>query len=121
MIIGNILQTAGVVALTQLNQFPGMIDSTKNGKPSLVNVYAEYCGFSKQMAQPYANLGTSNGNDIAFYGADVVGMSGVTDTYGVKGLPTFIGYACGKEIGRVGGADEEALKDVIKKLKNTKC
>lgn len=122
MSIADILKTAGVVAITALSQMSGITDSTKNGKAAIVNVYSEFCGYSKQMAGTYAKYVPLNaGKSIDFYGVDANAVDGVTGSYGIRGVPTFIGLACGKELGRVTGADEPGLADLLTQLGNTKC
>lgn len=120
--IAYILKTAGVIAITTMSQMSGIFDSTKTGKAAIINVYSEFCGYSKLMANVYANnVALTANKNIAFYGADANRIDGVTSDYGIKGVPTFIGLACGKEVDRVTGADEEGLSGLLTKLGNTKC
>lgn len=122
MQISEILKNAGVVALTALSQIRGIIDSTKSGKAAVINVYSEHCGYSQQMASIYANYVPINANkNINFYGVDANTVTGATGEYGIRGVPTFIGLACGKEVDRVTGADEEGLSRLMTKLGNIQC
>lgn len=122
MTIADILKTAGVVLVTALSQMSGIVDSTKNGNAAIINVYSEFCGYSKQMAGTFANYVPANaGKSINFYGVDVNTVDGVTGQYGIQGVPTFIGLACGKELGRVTGADEAGLSNLMTQLGNAKC
>jgi len=100
----------------------GIRKSTSNGKAAVVNVYSEFCGYSKVMADKYVSYVPVTGNkNISFYGADANKLEGLTGQYGIKGVPTFIGYACGKELDRVTGADEPGLSALMTKLGNVKC
>lgn len=120
--IAYILKTAGVIAITAVSQMSGISDTTKAGKAAIINVYSEFCGYSKMMASIYANHVSLTANkNINFYGVDANKIDGVTGDYGIKGVPTFIGLACGKEIDRVTGADEEGLSRLLTKLSDTKC
>lgn len=120
--IAYILKTAGVIAITTMSQMSGIFDSSKAGKAAIINVYSEFCGYSKMMANVYANhVSLTVNKNIDFYGADSNKIDGVTGDYGIKGVPTFIGIACGKELDRVTGADESGLTQLLTKLGNTKC
>ena len=122
MAIYDILKTAGVVAITALSQMNGIIDSTKNGKAAVINVYSEFCGYSQTMANVFVKYVPLNaGKSIAFYGVDANKIEGVTGDYQIQGVPTFIGLACGKEVDRVTGADEEGLSRLITKVSDIKC
>ena len=120
MSIADILQAAGVIAITSLSQMSGIIQSTSQGKASIVNVYSEYCGYSQKMASNYANRVTL-ANNIGFYGVDTNKVEGLTSEYNVLGVPAFIGYACGKEFGRVTGADEDGLSELLTKIGQVTC
>lgn len=120
--IAEIFKTAGIIAVTTMSQMSGIIDSTKNGKPAIVDIYSEFCGYSQQMANVYANyVPMTDNKNIAFYGVDANEVTGATGEYGIKGVPTFIGFACGKELDRVTGADKNGLSELLTKLGNVKC
>jgi thioredoxin-like negative regulator of GroEL len=122
MAIYDILKTGGVIAVTALSQMSGIMDSTKNGKSAIINVYSEFCGYSRMMANVYVKYVPLNaGKSIDFYGVDANKIEGVTGDYQIRGVPTFIGLACGKEVDRVTGADEEGLSRLITKLGDIKC
>jgi thioredoxin-like negative regulator of GroEL len=122
MAIFDILKTGGVIAVTALSQMSGIMDSTKNGKSAIINVYSEFCGYSQMMANVYVKYVPLNaGKSIDFYGVDANKIEGVTGDYKIRGVPTFIGLACGKEVDRVTGADEEGLSRLITKLDDIKC
>lgn len=122
MLIGDILRTAGIAALTSVDLMPGIIESSGT-KPVLLGVYSEHCGYSRDMAVPFADAAEREGANVAAWSVDVDG-SGNGDfagRYAVSGLPTFIGFACEKEAGRVVGADAEGVKALVLKLKDAKC
>ena len=121
MQIIEILKNAGVVAITAFSQMSGIQDSTKNGKPAIINAYSEHCGYSHQMASEYANYVPMNDSKIAFYGVDVNNVDGVTDRYEIRGVPVFIGFACGEQVGRVDGADKTGLSQLMTNLGDKKC
>ena len=120
--ISEILKAAGVVLIASLSQMKGIMDSSSNGKPAIVYVYSEFCGYSQQMANVFTGyVPITANNNIAFYGADANSVHGITNRYDIQGVPTFIGYACGKELGRVTGADEKGLSELMSNLGNSKC
>ena len=122
MSIYDILKTAGVIAVTSLSQMSGILDSTKNGKAAIINVYSEYCGYSHMMANVFVKYVPLNaGKSINFYGADANNIQGLTEDYKVGSVPTFIGMACGREIGRVVGAKEDDLSRLVTEISDTKC
>lgn len=122
MAIYDILKAAGVIAVTALSQMSGIMDSTKNGKSAIINVYSEFCGYSQMMANVYVKYVPLNaGKSIDFYGVDANKVDGVTKEYQISGVPTFIGMACGKEVDRVTGADEDGLSRLITKIGDIKC
>lgn len=122
MAIYDILKAAGVIAVTALSQMSGIMDSSKNGKAAIINVYSEFCGYSQMMANVYVKYVPLNaGKSIDFYGVDANKVAGVTKEYKIGGVPTFIGMACGKEIDRVTGADEDGLSRLITKIGDIKC
>ncbi len=122
MSIIDILKAAGVIAVASVSQMSGIAESTANGKAAVVNVYSEFCGYSKMMAEKYAAFVPITAcKNIDFYGADANKLDGLTDKLGIKGVPTFIGFACGKEVERVTGADEPGLSALMTKLGNIKC
>ena len=122
MSIASILTGAGVLLVSSLNQMSNITNSTANGNPAIVNIYSEYCGYSQQMASAYANyVPLTNNKQISFYGADANAVSGIGSDYNIQGVPTFIGYACGKEINRVTGADQNGLSELLTQLGNTQC
>lgn len=122
MAIYDILKTAGVIAVASLSQMSGIIDSTKNGKAAVINVYSEFCGYSQMMADVYVKYVPLNaGKSIDFYGVDANKIEGVNRGYNIKAVPTFIGLACGKEVDRVTGADVDGLSSLMTKLADIKC
>ena len=122
MSIADILKAAGVVLVASMSQMTGIINSTNHGKPIVVNIYSEFCGYSHQMASAFANYCPMNDHkNVAFYGADANAIEGIGAAYEIKGVPTFIGFACGKEVNRVTGADQSGLSQLLTELGNTQC
>lgn len=122
MSIASILTGAGVIIVSSLSQMSGIVDSTANGKPAIVNIYSEFCGYSQQMANVYASyVPLTAHNNVSFYGADANEVSGIGSKYGIQGVPTFIGFACGKELNRVTGADPNGLSELLTQLGNAQC
>ena len=103
MSIASILTGAGVILVVPWAKWAESVDSTANGKPAIVNIYSEFCGYSQQMANVYASyVPLTAHNNVSFYGADANGKRN-QGKYGIQGVPTFIGLACGKELNRVTG------------------
>lgn len=120
MSIASILTAAGITIISSQYQLPGIINYTSNGTPAVLNIYSEFCGYSKQMATPFANL-HSDSQNIHFFGADVNEIEGIGAEYKIQGVPTFIGFACGKEVSRVTGADESGLSQLLTQISSMKC
>lgn len=122
MSISDILKAAGIILIGSISQMSGIIESTKNGKAAIVNIYSEFCGYSHKMADVYANYVPITANkNINFYGADANDVDEIKADQGITGVPTFIGFACGKEVNRVIGADKDGLSELLTKLGNVKC
>lgn len=120
MSIASILTAAGVAPISSGGQMSGIINYTSNGTPAIVNIYSEFCGYSQQMATPFANFCPINAN-IHFFGADINEVDGIGSAYQIQGVPTFIGYACGKEVNRITGADESGLSQLLTQIGSMKC
>jgi len=120
--IAGVLQGAGIAAIMGLSDLQSRLLSQSTGAhPAVLDVYAEYCGFSKVMAQPFADLARSNSGKVDFWSADAIQNRDILGEYHVTGLPTLIGFACGKVQDTVTGADQDALEALIGKLKTINC
>ena len=120
--IAGIFQSAGLASIAGLADLQTRLQAQASGaNPAVLDVYAEYCGFSKAMAQPFADLAQENAGQVDFWGVDAVQNAEVSSEYRVSGLPSFIGFACGSAQGTVAGADQEALNALIGKLKTVQC
>lgn len=118
--IASLLSGAGVVVFSTLNQVHDMISGTTAGQAAVLKVYTQGCGHSQRMAQPLADFKVKY-TSVSFFGIDGMPVQGLTGELDIKGFPTFIGYACGKEAGRVIGSDNDGLENLVMKLKDMKC
>lgn len=118
--IASVLSAAGVVVFSTFNQVKDMISGTASGQAAVLNVYTQGCGHSQKMAQPFVDM-KAKYTAVTFVGIDGMPVQGLTSDLGIQGFPTFIGYACGKEAGRVIGSDSSGLENLVLKLKDMKC
>jgi hypothetical protein len=107
MSIIDILKAAGVIAVASVSQMSGIPESTANGKAAVVNVYSEFCGYSKMMAEKYAAF-------VPITACKTLTFTGPMRTSSMVSLKSWASresrllsvFACGKEVERVTGADE---------------
>ena len=91
----------------------------QNGKPSVVDFYADWCGPCRSIAPLFHQLESQNGDKVNFYRVDVDQQGDVAQAYGIEAIPTFVFFDKeGKEIGRLSGADPDSLKVRVKALTN---
>lgn len=119
MNIATKLANAGVTLLST-SMLPEISNYIAQGHPGVINIYSETCGYSQQIATPFANL-QSEYREVRFYGADVDRVEGLGASLEIKTVPTFVGYACGTVVKRLEGADEEALAQLLSQVAAMKC
>jgi len=78
-------------------------------------VYADWCGPCKMIAPHFERLSKENSEPkrVAFVKVDVDNQQSIAQTHGVRAMPTFIIFHCGKAINTIKGANPPALSSAI--------
>ena len=79
-------------------------------KPVLVDFWAEWCGPCRMLAPTIDAIANEHSNVVSVVKLNVDDNPAAAATYGIKGIPTLILFAAGKEVERIVGA---AGKDTI--------
>ena len=79
-------------------------------KPALVDFWAEWCGPCRMLAPTIDAIAAAHSGAISFLKLNVDDNPATAATYGIKGIPTLILFAEGKEVERIVGV---AGKDTI--------
>uniref|UniRef100_A0A0X3NKR4 Thioredoxin n=1 Tax=Schistocephalus solidus TaxID=70667 RepID=A0A0X3NKR4_SCHSO len=83
--------------------------------PSIVDFYATWCGPCKMLAPKLEKLAEDTKN-VVFLKVDVDECEDLAQTYEVTAMPTIIGFKDGTYVNRVVGANEDQIKELLKKL-----
>jgi thioredoxin 2 len=82
--------------------------------PILVDFYADWCGPCKMIAPIVDQLAHDHAGTALFLKLDTDRSPGITERFGIRGIPTLIAFRNGKESGRqVGLAQRKQLEDLI--------
>ena len=85
-------------------------------KPALVDFWAEWCGPCRMLAPTLDAIAAEHSDAISFLKLNVDDNPATSATYGIKGIPTLILFAEGKEVDRiVGAAGKDAIVRMIAK------
>ena len=79
-------------------------------KPVLVDFWAEWCAPCRMLAPTIEAIAAEHSDAISFLKLNVDDNPATAATYGIKGIPSLILFAAGKEVERIVGA---AGKDTI--------
>lgn len=80
----------------------------KNGRPSLLDFTATWCGPCRRMKPIFEELETTYDEEMNFVSIDIDSHPELADQYGVQAVPTFIFLDDhGREIKRIQGAVEQ--------------
>jgi thioredoxin len=73
-------------------------------KPVLVDFWAEWCAPCRMLAPTIEAIAAEHSDAISFLKLNVDDNPATAATYGIKGIPTLILFADGKEVERIVGA-----------------
>ncbi|KAL7057856.1 hypothetical protein AAHC03_016473 [Spirometra sp. Aus1] len=81
----------------------------------LVDFYATWCGPCKLLAPKLDKL-AGDTKDVVFLKVDVDECEELAQSYEITAMPTIIGFKNGTVLDKVVGANEEKIKELVKKL-----
>ncbi|XP_030049601.1 thioredoxin isoform X1 [Microcaecilia unicolor] len=83
----------------------------------IVDFTASWCGPCQVIAPYYKEL-SEKYKDILFLKVDVDDVQDLTESCGIRSMPTFIFYKAGKKVAEIKGAHKSQLKAKIEELKS---
>jgi len=88
----------------------------KSDTPVIVDFWAAWCGPCQSIAPYYEKLSNDYQGKIRFAKVDTDANQYTPSRLGIQGIPTFIVFKGGSEVGRVVGADRAGLKRVLDRV-----
>lgn len=110
--------TAGEVKMqTEAGNFKHPEYMPDNGKPTVIDFYATWCGPCKLIAPIFKQLKDKYGSEINFISIDTDENEDIAFQFGIESIPTFVFLdKDGKEISRIVGANEQELTSTVETL-----
>jgi thioredoxin 1 len=88
----------------------------KSDKPVVVDFWADWCGPCRSIAPYYEQLSDQYQGKLRFAKIDTDANPRTPTRLGIQGIPTFIIFKDGVEVGRVVGADRIRLKKELDRV-----
>ncbi|QHN71172.1 Thioredoxin family domain protein [Mollivirus kamchatka] len=90
----------------------------KQTKDIVVMFTASWCKPCQTMYPVFDKLAKDSGGQVQFWKIDVDKFEDLCQGYKISSMPTFVAISKRNEVGRVKGANERKLKDLVKMLKD---
>ena len=84
-------------------------------KPVLIDFHAEWCGPCKLMAPVLRELKEELGDTVSVIKIDVDKNRGISERFGIRGVPTFMIFKDGQQVWRQSGIVSK--EELVQKLK----
>lgn len=82
--------------------------------PVLVDFHADWCGPCKVSAPRVDNFAAAHAGNVLVLKLDTDKNPGITQRFGIRGIPAFVAFRNGRELRRhVGLADEKVLAGLV--------
>ena len=88
----------------------------KSDSPTVVDFWAAWCDPCRSIAPYYESLSDEYQGKVRFVKVDTDENPNTPTRLGIQGIPTFIIFKGGQEVGRVVGADRARLKREIDRV-----
>ena len=105
---------SSVIMIADPDQFDTLIASDRL---VLVDYYADWCPPCRMFAPILDQLSVEFDGEVTIGKVNVDDLAEVTEEQGIACMPTFIFYKHGAQLGRVEGASEAAVREMIAKHK----
>lgn len=81
--------------------------------PVLVDFYADWCGPCRMLAPIVDELAQARSGSLLVVKLDTDASPGISERFGIRGIPTLIAFKHGKEIGRHVGLAQRAQLEAL--------